>query len=298
MSDAIEVRAHAKLNVFLRVLGRRSDGYHDVETLILPLQLHDDVTVGLRTGAADVAVEVETAVEGVPAPAGPDNLAAAAVRAFAEATGEHRDGVHVRIVKRIPVAAGMGGGSADAAAVLLALGQDLGVEREALSRIAARVGADVPALLHGGAVFASGVGEVVTPVHSPTTHWVVKPLGIPVRASDAYAWWDAHGVTGPDTGAIVAALETGNDELLGSALFDDLQRGVETRHPEVTATVEALEAAGALGAVMTGSGPTVVALARNLGHADTIAAQVPGAFVTSGPPPAAPRTMGPLSGVV
>ena len=93
---------------------------------------------------------------------------------------------------------------------------------------------------------------------------------------------------------MIAALEAGNDEIVGPAMFNDLQFAVAARHPEVSDTIAALLDAGALGALMSGSGPTVVALARHIAHADEIAEAVPGAFVTAGPP----RTMGPPSGVV
>lgn len=284
MSEPIVERAHAKLNVFLRVLGRRADGYHDIETLLLPLELHDVVTVTLAEAFA-VEVTGERAAELVSA--GGESLVARAADAFARATGLDRlPSIVVTVDKRIPVAAGMGGGSADAAAVLRALGRLHGVGRADLLAIGAEVGADVPALVHGGAVFAQGRGERVTGVHAVTTQWAVAPLAFGVRTSDAYRWWDEDPRTGPDPGALIAAFETGNDEVLGSALFDDLQAGVVDRHPEVGATLDALRAAGALGAVMTGSGPTVVALARHLGQAGAFAAAVPGAFATSGPPQA------------
>ncbi|MGE5225954.1 MAG: 4-(cytidine 5'-diphospho)-2-C-methyl-D-erythritol kinase [Planctomycetaceae bacterium] len=282
MSERIVERAHAKLNVFLRVLGRRDDGFHDVETLLLPLEVHDLVTV---EPADAFAVEVTGPRAEELARAGGESLVARAAAAVARATGlPAPPAVRVTIDKRVAVAAGMGGGSADAAAVLRALGRLLGAGRDDLVTIAAEVGSDVPALVHGGPVFAEGRGERVTPVHAVTSHWVVAPLPFPVSAADAYAWWDAHPRTGPDPGALIAALETGNDELLGSALYDDLAPGVLAHHPEVAATIEAFEGAGALGAVMTGSGPTVVALARHLGQADALAAGVPGAFATSGPP--------------
>src|SRR5205809_985324 len=120
----------------------------------------------------------------------------------------------------------------------------------------------------------------------------VRTFGFGVRSSDAYAWWDEAPTTGPDPGALVAAIEVGDDALLGSAIFDDLQAAVAARHPEVERAVAAFGDAGALGAIMSGSGPTVVALARHLGHADAIAEAVPGSFVTTGPP----RTMTAPSG--
>jgi 4-diphosphocytidyl-2-C-methyl-D-erythritol kinase len=226
---------------------------------------------------------------------GGESLAARAVEAFARAVAIDAPPLRVTVDKRIPVAAGLGGGSADAAAVLRALGRMHGIDHDTLCEMAAAVGSDVAALVHGGPVFAAGRGESVHPIHTQSTCWVVLPFPFPVRAADAYGWWDLDGAaTGPDPGALVAALETGNDELVGHAMFDDLQGPVASRHPEIAAAVEAFSDAGALGAIMTGSGPTVVALARHLGHAEAIAAEVPGSFVATGPP----RTMSGPSGVV
>ena len=283
--------AHAKLNVFLRVLGRREDGFHDLQTVILPLDLHDVVTI-------ELAEVLEVVVAGPRAAelAGGETLVERAALAWAAAVGLPDPGARITVEKRIPIAAGLGGGSADAAATILALdelhGTDL--DTEAQLGIAAAVGSDVPALILGGPVYAAGRGELVTPVHAVTSHWVIAPATFAVRTPDAYGWWDIDGSTGPDPGALIATLEAGNDEELGAALFDDLQGVVASRHPEVGDTIRAFEEAGALGAVMTGSGPTVVALARHLPHADQLATAVPGSFVVTGPP----RTMGPPSGVV
>jgi 4-diphosphocytidyl-2-C-methyl-D-erythritol kinase len=286
--------AHAKLNVFLRVLGKRDDGYHEVETVILPLELHDRLAVEQADG-------FELVVEG-PRQAeldasGGDALIGRAAHAWARAVGLDAPRARITLDKRIPIAAGLGGGSADAAATILALDELHGADlsRETQLGIAAAVGSDVPALLHGGPVYANGRGDLVTPVHAQTTHWVIAPAAFGVPTPDAYGWWDDDGsVTGPDPGALIAAFEAGNDEVLGSALFDDLQTPVVARHPAVAETIRALLDAGALGAVMTGSGPTVVALARHMAHADQVAEAVPGAIVTAGPP----RTMNAPSGVV
>jgi 4-diphosphocytidyl-2-C-methyl-D-erythritol kinase len=286
-------RAHAKLNVFLRVLGAREDGYHDIETVILPLELHDVITAEPADG---FAVQVAGPRAGELARAGGEDLVERAARAWAHEIARESPDATITVDKRIPVAAGLGGGSADAAATILALDELHGTDLDTgtLVGIAAAVGSDVPALLLGGPVYAEGRGDRVTSVHAQTTHWVVVPASFAVRTPDAYAWWDEGGESGPDAGVVVAALEAGNDEILGPAMFDDLQPVVASRHPEVADTIAALLDAGALGAVMTGSGPTVVALARHMAHGDQIAAQVPGAFVTAGPP----RTMGPFSGVV
>jgi 4-diphosphocytidyl-2-C-methyl-D-erythritol kinase len=190
-------------------------------------------------------------------------------------------------VKRIPVAAGLGGGSADAAAVLLALDElwGCGLDRDALFVLGERIGSDVPAMLADEPVLMHGRGERLAPVHVLTTHWAVRPFDFPTRSPDAYRWWDEDGgSTGPDPGALIAAAESGTVELLGHALYNDLEAPVAARHPEVAHVRAAFLEAGALGAVMSGSGPTVVALARHLGHADRLAEAVPGSFVVSGPP--------------
>ena len=224
--------APAKLNVFLRVLGARDDGYHDLESLVLPLSLADELTVS-EAQTLDVIVDAEIELsEGLDA--GGMNLSLVAALAMAEACDGPVRGAEIRIAKRIPVAAGLGGGSADAAATLLAL-NDLwacGLDRDTLVSIAERIGSDVPAMLAGGAVMMRGRGERIAPVHLVTTWWAVKPFGFPTRSPDAYRWWDEDGASvGPDPGALVAAAETGNVELLGHSLFNDLEAPVSRRHP-------------------------------------------------------------------
>lgn len=277
---ALGAPAYAKLNVFLRVLGRRDDGYHDIETLLLPISLADHVTV---EPSDRLTLSLEgPAPEGVPAD--DSNLSLRAARALAADVGA-TPGAHITIEKRIPVAGGLGGGSADAATTLLLL-DDLwgtGMGREGLVRIAAELGSDVPALLLGEPAYVRGRGEIVEPVLLQTTTWVVKPFSFEVSSTDAYSWWDDVAATGPDPGALIAAAEAGNDDLLGSALYNDLQGPVAARYPEIAETVAAFTEAGARGAVMSGSGPTVVALC-SFASAQDIADAVPGSFVVDAPP--------------
>jgi 4-diphosphocytidyl-2-C-methyl-D-erythritol kinase len=279
---ALGMPAHAKLNVFLRVLGRRDDGYHDVETLLLPISLADDVSV---EPADELSLSLDgPAAEGVSAD--DTNLALRAARTLAaEAGGTRPTGARISIHKRIPVAAGLGGGSADAAATLLLLDELWGTEmgRDALARLAADIGSDVPAMLLGEPAYVRGRGEIVERVLLQTTTWVVKPYEFGVSSADAYAWWDEIAATGPDPGALIAAAEAGNDELLGSAVYNDLQGPVAARHPEIADTVAAFTEAGARGAVMSGSGPTVVALCSFASSQD-IADAVSGSFVVDAPP--------------
>ena len=214
--------APAKLNVFLRVLGAREDGYHELESLVLPLSLADRVTV-TEAQKLDVVVDAEIELsEGLDA--GGMNLALVAALAMAEVSGGLIRGAEIRITKRIPVAAGLGGGSADAAATLLALNElwGCGLDRDALLSIGEQIGSDVPAMLAGGPVMMRGRGERIVPVHVLTTWWVVKPFDFPTRSPDAYRWWDEDGAaTGPDPGVLIAAAETGN---VGPARARALQR--------------------------------------------------------------------------
>jgi 4-diphosphocytidyl-2-C-methyl-D-erythritol kinase len=281
---AVSREAHAKINVFLRVLGAREDGYHELESLVLPLSLAD--TVVART-----APRLHVEIKGDPAlaeaaDAGGMNLGLVAALALAEACGVIR-GAEIQITKRIPVAAGLGGGSADAAATLQALNElwNCGLDREAMLGIAERVGSDVPALLLGRPVLMRGRGEQVEPVEVAPTWWVVRPFAFGTRSPDAYRWWDEDGArTGPTSARVLQAAAGGELAALGSALANDLEAPVVARHPEIGEVRDALREAGALGAMMSGSGPTVVALARDRDHAEALADTQPESIVVSAPP--------------
>jgi len=285
VSEQVIVRhAHAKVNIFLRVAGRRPDGYHDLESLVLPLSLADTVTV---RPADSLRVEVrgpERLTDAVSA--GGMNLALVAALALGDACAAR--GALVEIDKRIPVAAGLGGGSADAAATLHALNElwGCGLDTEVLLDLGSRIGSDVPALLVGGPVLMSGRGERIEPVTVAPMWLVVVPLDFATRSPDAYRWWDEDG--GPSSGdpaALLSAAERGDVGELGRSLFNDLEAPVVARHPEIEAVERSLVEAGALGAVMSGSGPTVVALARSELHAQELASGFHGALAVTAPPP-------------
>jgi len=282
-SSPIVRRAHAKVNACLRVLGVRDDGYHELESLVIPVDLHDTITV---RGADGLKVDVRGASALVDAvDAGGMNLALVAALALAETCGGASRGAEVEVAKRIPVAAGLGGGSADAAAALRALNElwGCGLAIEDLISVGERVGSDVPALLADGPVVIRGRGADVEPVHALPTFWAVKTFDFPTRSPDAYRWWDEDGApTGPEPGVMYAAFETGQAETMGAGLFNDLELPVSRRHPEIATAKNAFLEAGALGAVMSGSGPTVVALARTPMHADQLCEAVPGAFPAVG----------------
>jgi 4-diphosphocytidyl-2-C-methyl-D-erythritol kinase len=163
----------------------------------------------------------------------------------------------------VPHAAGLGGGSADAAAVLRTL-NDLwgcGLSKGELTELGAGLGSDVPALLDGGAVLARGRGEDVVPVDAGAFWWVVVTPGVRVATADAFRWWDEDGgPTGPDPAPVIEAARRGDARSLARSLFNDLQDAVVRRHPEVEQARRRLLAGGALATVMSGSGPSVAGL--------------------------------------
>jgi 4-diphosphocytidyl-2-C-methyl-D-erythritol kinase len=278
--------AHAKVNVFLRVLRARDDGYHDLESLVLPIDLADIVTVRVAD-SLEVDVRGAAALAGK-VPLGGLNLALVGALALAGVC-DPTAGASIRIDKRIPVAGGLGGGSADAAGAISALNElwGCGIDETMLADIGARVGSDVPAMLAGRPVLMHGRGERTAPATVRKLWWVVVTFGFGIRSPDAYRWWDEDGgPTGPDPEPLLEAAARGDVRTLGPLLFNDLEPSVFARHPEIGEAKRALLDAGALGAVMSGSGSSIVGLTRSRAHAEKIAAGFPGAIVTSGPPPA------------
>ncbi|HEX2088845.1 MAG TPA: 4-(cytidine 5'-diphospho)-2-C-methyl-D-erythritol kinase [Actinomycetota bacterium] len=261
------VRARAKVNLFLRVHGRRQDGYHEVETAIVPISLADRLEVHAVADPTFRTLSLALEVIGEPAtvravPADESNLVLRAADALArrvEATGF----ADVLLEKRIPVAAGLGGGSADAAAALHAL-NDLwgsGLDDEELRSLGADVGSDVPALLAGRPALARGRGESIEPLALPSMRWVLMPFRFGVSTRDAYSWWDeGEGGTGPDPGHLIDAAREGDVEQAGRLLFNDLEQGVLRHHAEIGGMKQRLLDAGAAGVVLCGSGPTLAAL--------------------------------------
>jgi 4-diphosphocytidyl-2-C-methyl-D-erythritol kinase len=282
--SAVRREANAKINVFLRVLRAREDGYHDIESLVVPVSLADRIT-------ARPADELRVSMKGVDdlprtIPGGGLNLALVAALALAEEC-EYAGGAEVEIEKRIPVAAGLGGGSSDAAATLGALNElwGCGMDMEALAHIAARVGSDVPAMLVRDSVLVHGRGDVIDPATVDRLWWILRSFDFGVRSPDAYRWWDEdRASSGADPAPLIVAATKGDPETLGPLLFNDLERSVFARHPDLAEAKAALLQAGALGAVMSGSGSSVVGLARDEAHARSLAKQWASAQVITGPP--------------
>lgn len=262
MSRVLTLRPSAKINLTLRVGPRRPDGYHEVRSLMQSISLHDTVVLSERRGP----LGVQCRTPGVPTDQ--TNLAWRAADALWRAmgrTGEPRD-VHIRIDKSIPSAAGLGGGSGNAAAALVGLNVLWGAKqsRRDLVRLAATIGSDVPFFLQGGTALATGRGEDLYPVDDVQRYGVVviKP-SFGVGTSDAYRWLDEDREAGqPD--ADVATLGRREVDLGwpigGVALANDLAGPVARRHAGIRDMVEACLAEGAVGAQMTGSGSAVFGL--------------------------------------
>jgi 4-diphosphocytidyl-2-C-methyl-D-erythritol kinase len=275
LPNTATVEARAKINLFLRVLGRRPDGYHELETIILPVDLADRLEIHADSGpdfqGLDFSLEIigdRDLIRGVPVNG--TNLIMRAGHALAEATGT-RGFAEITLEKRVPAAAGLGGGSADAAATLRAL-NDLwgcGLDDAALRDVGATVGSDVPALLAGGAAMVRGRGERVESFSAPRLDLALVTFPFGVSTTDAFRWWDEDGGrTGPDPEQVVRATRHGNPGLLGSLLYNDLEDAVTRRHSAIGEAKDRLLDAGAAGVVMSGSGPSLTALLPSDGDFD------------------------------
>jgi len=278
------VRVPAKVNLHLGVGARRADGYHELTTVFSALSLYDEVTA---TAAEDRTLSLTG--EGADSlPTDERNLALRAASVLAERTGTTR-GVALRVAKAIPVAGGLAGGSADAAGALLACDALWGtrLSREELQEIGAELGSDVPFALAGGNALGTGRGDLLSPVLSAGTFsWVLALAEGGLSTAQAYADLDARraksaGGTGaigePD--AVLTALRTGDPVLLGRALANDLGPVAVSRRPDLRRTLAAGRELGALGAVISGSGPTCAFLARSAPAAVELAAALAGAGV-------------------
>ena len=277
MSRVVRLRTNAKTNLWLSVLGRRPDGYHEIETIFHTLGLADSVSIAPAAGG-EIEVDVRPETEpmgGLPLAA--DNLVHAAARRLMEAGG-HSKGARIEIVKRIPIGAGLGGGSGNAAAVLQCLNEMWGsnLDSESLAELALDLGADVPYCLSGGTARATGRGEVITTLPAPETLWFV--LGIssePLLTREVYeAFHSERDATDVRSAPMALALGLGDVDAIATLLHNDLERPAFGLRPELEQLKTAMLEAGALGAVMSGSGPTMIGLARDQEQASTVAAAV------------------------
>lgn len=261
--------AHAKINLALAVGDLRPDGYHEVETVLQKIELHDRLE--LRP-----AGELTLYTDGAEVPHGPGNLAWKAA-ALLRGRYHYRAGAEMRLHKSIPVAAGLGGGSADAAAALVGLNDlwDLSLDLETLIGLAAELGSDVPFFLVGPTALARGRGEILTPLPpAPEMGVVLVTPAFGVRAAQAYARFDRlSGGACPDLSPLLRALADKDRHAVAGGLFNGLEAAVFDLYPEVRKLKEVLGGeAGVLGALMSGSGPTVFGLTADVERAEAAAA--------------------------
>lgn len=267
-SSSVTVRAPAKINLHLGVGPVRGDGFHPLATVYQAVGLYDDVTV---SDAATWSVHVvgDDHIDLGAVPEGEDNIAVRAGHALAAHHGIDR-AAHIEIHKGIPVAGGMAGGSADAAATLVGLDRlwDLRTSDEDLLRIAAGLGSDVPFALLGGTALGTGRGELVQPVPDATVlWWVVVPHEIGLPTPSVYRHFDVLAKRGeiepldPDVPErLLAALAAGEYDEVAGLLDNDLARPAYSLRPDLLALRERLEEAGADAVLLSGSGPTQVML--------------------------------------
>ena len=290
---AVTVRAPAKVNLQLSVGPLRDDGYHDLVNVFHAVSLVDEVTAAPAERlevTVEAAATAQVAIDGVPV--GRDNLAARAALMVAGRLGvEPQVALHIR--KAIPVAGGMAGGSADAAAALVACArlwddrEDPLLTREDLVELAAALGSDVPFALLGGTAVGVGRGERLTPALARGTfHWVFATADGGLSTPAVYAECDrlreTRGERAPRpqvSQALMTALATGDVKGLGAALDNDLQAAALALRPSLGRTLAAGREYGALGALVSGSGPTCAFLAGSETHADELAAALDGAGV-------------------
>jgi 4-diphosphocytidyl-2-C-methyl-D-erythritol kinase len=290
---SVRVRVPSKVNLFLAIRGTRPDGYHEVVTVLQTVSIYDTVHAELVGPAAahpstrrfmELAF-THDATSGVPSDG--DNLAVRAARKLMEATGVGSAGpngqgdvpvTRMHLSKRIPVAAGMAGGSADAAAALVALNDlwDVELDRDTLRDLAADLGADVPFCVGGGTALATGTGTATAQVLTRGTYaWVVGISDEPLSTADVYRTYDeVAGSSDMEPDAVFQALRTGDAEALGAALHNDLEVAADRLRPELRACREAMLDGGALGAIVSGSGPTIVGLAPSPQEAVKLAEKV------------------------
>jgi 4-diphosphocytidyl-2-C-methyl-D-erythritol kinase len=305
VAKSVTVRVPAKINLQLAVGPLRPDGYHDLVTVFHAISLSDEVTVA----AADNDSVVVSGEGADQVPANRDNLALKAVSALRavmalRGVGSHDPaGVATAITKRIPVAAGMAGGSADAAAALVACNElwHAGLSQQDLCEVAGGIGSDVAFAILGGTAVGRGRGEQLTPALMPQAryHWVLAFADGGLSTPQVYGTLDRLRAPTPApepelSNELMGALRAGDPQRLGTSLSNDLQAAAISMFPALRKTLDAGLELGALGGLVSGSGPTCFFLARSGSHATDLAAALSGAGVCRG----VARVSGPATGAV
>ena len=266
MTKSVTVRVPGKVNVYLGVGPREFSGYHELATIFQAVGIYDEVTVS----AADSLTISGLGKFADQIPTDETNLAWKAAELVARACGEEPN-IHIQIDKSIPIAAGMAGGSADAAATLVACDAywNAGIPRDQLDAMAATLGSDVPFMLHGGCALGVGRGDVLSPVMTRGSfHWVFATFDEGLSTAQIYDKTDEmRGLEFDEAPEVptelLSALARGDAPALGRLLHNDLQLAATTSRPQLGRVLEQGIDSGALGAIVSGSGPTCAFLARD-----------------------------------
>ncbi len=264
--DFITLKAYAKINLALDVIGKRADGYHDVRMIMQTVKLYDKVSIK-RTTNTDIVIKTNLHY----LPTNENNIVYTAAKLFKE-TYQINDGLYINLEKRIPVAAGMAGGSSDAAATLWGLNTlfDMNIPMDELMKLGLKLGADVPYCLLRGTALSEGIGEILTPLPAaPNFHClIVKP---PVSVSTKFVYENLEldkAESHPDVDGMVEAIKAEDMNEIASRLGNILETVTLKAHPEIITIKEAMLSFGALNSLMSGSGPTVFGLFDDLAIAE------------------------------
>lgn len=277
--SSISIETPAKINLTLEVLGKRADGYHALRSVVMPVSLTDTVTVTTMGAEVSLTVTAEPWIDLSLLGAPEKNLCVRATKLM-QARYHVDTGAKIHIHKRIPIGGGMGGGSADAAAVIRALNDlwELDLPRGEMMELGAELGSDIPALVHGGAVLMEGRGEFITGLFQGLSDqtccgfWlVVANPGIPCSTAEVFKNWKA-GLTPPPhfLHNMLSFVRTGHVTAAADVLYNGLQEGVFEQYPLVEQAASQLKVAGCFGVLLSGSGSSVFGLVRDEAHGQEV----------------------------
>ena len=255
MSDSLELKALAKINLGLDVLGVRENGYHDVRMVMQTIYLYDNVTIR-KTGEPGIRLKTNLFY----LPVDEKNIAYKAAKLLMDEF-QIEGGVEITLDKHIPVAAGMAGGSSNATAVLVGINRlfQLNLSEQQLMERGVQLGADVPYCIMRGTVLAEGIGEILTPLSPlPKCYVLVAKPGISVSTKMVYEKLDSHEIEEhPDIDGILAGLEDGDLKKIAASMGNVLERVTIEEYPIIEEIKDVMKESGALNSMMSGSGPTV-----------------------------------------
>lgn len=270
--DKLELKALGKINLGLDILGRRENGYHDVRMVMQTVYLYDRV---ILEKTREPGIEISTNLPYLPV--NENNIAYKAAELLQREFGI-REGIRISLEKHIPVAAGMAGGSSNAAAVLFGMNRmfDLGLSEEGLKERGVTLGADVPYCIMRGTVLAEGIGEILTPLPPlPKCYVLIAKPPLSASTKTVYEKIDKEGIKShPDIDGILAGLREGNLQQVAGSMGNVLEQVMLEEHPVLQKIKDVMVGSGALNAMMSGSGPTVFGIFTSRGRARAAAARL------------------------